>query len=94
MKGGIRTLHVTGISPATSPFFGQRADSGVWRDSVWQQKVKLSALNVIVSEHGKTASVTLVTEKCSDIIAETVDTGIRAELQCLHQTSLFLIGWW
>ena len=42
--------------------------------------MKLSAQNVVVSELGKTASVTQSMVTCSDIIAETAITGFRAEI--------------
>ena len=51
--------------------------------------MKLNALIVVVSERGRTAFGILVSEKCSDICAETLDTGFRDHIQCLPQTPPF-----
>ena len=76
------------FAPATSPFFGflgNQPEFSKWRTRLWQLKLRLSALNVVVSEFGKTVSGTLVMEKFSDTIARIVTTGFRAKIQCLTQ---------
>jgi len=47
--------------------------------------VKLSVLVVVVNECRRTAIDILVSEKYSDICAETVITAFRAEIYCLIQ---------
>ena len=54
-----------------------------WRYCVCQLKLRLSVLNVVVSELGKMVFGKLVMEMCSDIIVLTVTTGFRAEMLCL-----------
>ena len=54
--------------------------------------MKLSVLIVVVNECGRTAFAILVSEKYSDICAETVITAFRAEIHRLIQNSpLFLL---
>ena len=51
--------------------------------------MKLSVLIVVVNECGRTAFVILVSEKYSDICAETVVTAFRVEIHRLIQNSPF-----
>ena len=60
-----------------------------WRNCVWQLKLRLSVLNVVVSDLGKMEFGKLVTEMCSDIIALTATTGFRAKIHFLTQTFPF-----
>ena len=77
-------------------FLGNQPECGKWRYCVCQLKLRLSVLNVVVSELGKMEFGKLVMEECSDIIALTVTTGFRAEHNGLPQTSPFFVfefGW-
>lgn len=56
----------------------------------YECKVRLGALNVVVTDGGKMALDILVTEKCNGIIVEFVVTGFRVEsVMPFSQTPLF-----